>query len=62
MRVSRRALLGGAVATTAAAVAGAAPMLTRPMQTHMPPGVTPKPKGPLVFLDYDKDEIDAAPL
>jgi arylformamidase len=30
------------------------------MQTHMPPGAAPKPKGPLVFLDYDKDEIDAA--
>jgi hypothetical protein len=30
------------------------------MQTHLPPGVTPKPKGPLVFLDYDKDEIDFA--
>jgi arylformamidase len=30
------------------------------MQTHMPPGVTPKTKGPLVFLDYDKQEIDAA--
>ena len=30
------------------------------MQTHMPPGVAPKAKGPLVFLDYDKDEIDAA--
>ena len=30
------------------------------MQTHMPPGVAPGPKGPLVFLDYDKAEIDAA--
>jgi arylformamidase len=30
------------------------------MQTHMPPGAVPKPKGPLVFLDYDKDELDAA--
>ena len=26
----------------------------------MPPGVPPKAKGPLVFLDYDKEEIDAA--
>ncbi len=26
----------------------------------MPPGVAPKPKGPLVFLDYDQEELDAA--
>jgi arylformamidase len=57
-RVSRRALLGGALA--AAAVAAVRPVLAQQMQTHMPPGVAPKPKGPLVFLDYDKDEIDAA--
>lgn len=30
------------------------------MQTHMPPSRAPKPKGPLVFIDYDQDEIDAA--
>jgi arylformamidase len=30
------------------------------MQTYMPPGTAPAPKGPLVFLDYDKDELDAA--
>ena len=30
------------------------------MRTHMPPGTTPQPKGPLVFLDYDQAEIDAA--
>ena len=30
------------------------------MQTHMPPGVAPRPKGPPVFLDYDQQEIDAA--
>lgn len=29
-------------------------------QTHMPPGMVSKPKGPLVFLDYDKEEIDAS--
>src|SRR6185503_6293225 len=27
---------------------------------HLPPGVAPKPKGRLVFLDYDQDEIDFA--
>ena len=57
VRVSRRALLRGAIATTAAAVAGAGPMLAQQLQTHMPPGVAPKAKGPLVFLDCDKDEI-----
>lgn len=56
--LTRRALLAGALATAAAATAG--PALAQPMQTHMPPGVTPKPTGPLVCLDYDKDEIDAA--
>ena len=30
------------------------------MQTYLPPGIAAKPKGPLVFLDYDKDEIDFA--
>ncbi|MGH7485051.1 MAG: alpha/beta hydrolase [bacterium] len=57
-RISRRALFGGALATAAAAAVR--PMLAQQMQTHMPSGAAPKPKGPLVFLDYDKDEIDAA--
>jgi arylformamidase len=26
----------------------------------MPPGVAPKPRGPIVFLDYDQEELDAA--
>ena len=56
-RMSRRTFLGGAMATTLAAVR---PGLARQMQTHMPPGVPPRAKGPIVFLDYDKDEIDAA--
>ncbi len=30
------------------------------MQTHMPPGMPPRAKGPLVFLDYDQQELDAA--
>src|SRR6476660_1588648 len=33
---------------------------TRTMQTHLPPGREPGPKGPLVFLDYDQEELDAA--
>ena len=57
-RISRRALLGAALAT--ATVAAVRPGLAQQMQTHMPPGVTPQAKGPIVFLDYDKDEIDAA--
>ena len=57
-RMTRRRVLRGVLAT--AAVAAAKPAQAQQMQTHIPPGVAPKPKGPLVFLDYDKDEIDAA--
>jgi arylformamidase len=57
-RMSRRALLGGALAT--ATVAAVRPGLAQQMQTHMPQGVASRAKGPLVFLDYDQDEIDAA--
>jgi hypothetical protein len=56
--MARRAFLGGTLAT--AAVAAVRPVAAQQMQTHMPPGAPPKVKGPLVFLDYDKDEIDAA--
>jgi len=57
-RMTRRSVLRGALAT--AAVAAARPVLAQQMQTHLPPGVAPKPKGPLVFLDYDQDEINFA--
>jgi len=30
------------------------------MQTHRPPGITPGAKGPIVFLDYDQEELDDA--
>ena len=56
--ITRRSLLRGALVT--AAIAAARPVLAQQMQTHLPPGVAAKPKGPLVFLDYDKDEIDFA--
>jgi len=56
--ITRRALLAGAAGAAAAATAGS--LFGQQMQTHMPPGVTPKPRGPLVYLDYDKEEIDAA--
>jgi len=58
MRMTRRSVLRGALVT--AAVAAARPALAQQMQTHLPPGVAAKPKGPLVFLDYDKEEIDVA--
>ena len=57
-RMTRRSVLRGALAT--AAVAAARPVLAQQMQTHLPPGVAAKPKGPLVFLDYDQDEINFA--
>lgn len=57
-RMTRRSVLRGALAT--AAVVAVRPVLAQQMQTHLPPGVAAKPKGPLVFLDYDKDEIDFA--
>ena len=56
--MTRRAWLGGAVAA-ASALAGV-PSFAQQMQTHLPPGAIPKPKGPVVFLDYDQEEIDAA--
>jgi len=57
-RVTRRAVLCGALVTVAVAAARA--VLAQQMQTHLPPRVVAKPKGPLVFLDYDKEEIDLA--
>ena len=57
-RVARRAFLGGTLAT--AAVTAVRPLVAQQLQTHMPPGTARKAKGPLVFLDYDKDEIDAS--
>src|SRR5437588_3280522 len=55
---TRRLMLRGALAT--AALVAAKPIFGQRMQTHLPPGVAPKAKGPLVFLDYDKEEIDLA--
>jgi arylformamidase len=57
-RMTRRSVLCGALVT--AAVAAARTVLAQQMQTHLPPRVVAKAKGPLVFLDYDKDEIDFA--
>src|SRR5262245_38944622 len=57
-RMTRRSVLCGALVT--ATLAATRTVLAQQMQTHLPPRVAPKPKGPLVFLDYDKDEIDFA--
>ena len=57
-RLTRRSVLCGALVTTV--LASVRPVLAQQMQTYLPPRVAAKPKGPLVFLDYDKDEIDFA--
>jgi len=58
--VTRRALLQGAGAAALGMVARPALGQEVPMQTHLPPGVEPKARGPVVFLDYDQEELDAA--
>src|SRR5690349_11843162 len=58
-QVTRRSILRAGFASAALAL-GTRPAFAQQMQTHLPPGVAPKPKGPLVFLDYDKEEIDLA--
>ena len=57
--ISRRALLGSTLAA-ASGLAGGLRLSAQSMQTHMPPGVRPKPKGPIVFLDYDQEELDVS--
>ena len=52
IRMTRRSVLCGALVTVA--VGTARTVLAQQMQTHLPPRVAAKPKGPLVFLDYDK--------
>jgi arylformamidase len=59
-QMSRRRLLGGALAATLGAVSGGPLLYAQQPQTHRAPGVAPKPKGPLVFLDYDQEELDDA--
>ena len=59
-RISRRAVLGGAVAALAGALSMDSRLFAQAMQTRMPPGAAPGPKGPIVFLDYDQQELDAA--
>jgi hypothetical protein len=56
-RISRRAVLGGAVAALAGTLSIDSRLFAQAMQSHLPPGVAPKPKGPIVFLDYDQEEL-----
>src|SRR4051812_16503483 len=58
-QVTRREVLGTALALGAAAVTSTA-AAQQVLQNFVPPGLKPKPKGPRVFMDYDKDEIDWA--
>lgn len=58
VELTRRAFVRGSLA--AGAAAGASPLFGQQMQTHLPPGHQASRKGPLVFLDYDQDELDLA--
>ena len=57
--MTRRGLLGVALLATASATTRVS-LFGQQMQSHLPPGVPRKPKGPTVFLDYDQEELDAA--
>ena len=56
--ISRRQVLNTALVTTLGTVMRCDPALAQQLQTHRAPGIPPKPKGPLVFLDYDQEELD----
>lgn len=60
VQITRRTLLGSALAYGAVAAAASSAIAQQMMQNFVPPGLTPKPKGSRVFMDYDKDEIDWA--
>jgi arylformamidase len=55
MNKLRRSLVAGVGLATVALL-----LLAQEMQKYLPKGMAPKPKGPRVFLDYDKEEIDLA--
>ena len=56
--LSRRRILNAALATALGAAARGVTAFAQQLQTLRAPGVTPKLKGPLVFLDYDQEELD----
>ena len=60
LTISRRRVLGGALVGTLGAALSGGSAFGQQLQTHRAPGITPKPKGPLVFLDYDQEELDDA--
>jgi len=60
VNTSRRVVLGGALVAGAALAGKPLPLWAQEMQTILPPGVAPKVKGPLVFRNYDKEELDLA--
>jgi len=51
-------MIGGAFA--AGAVIASRSLRAQQLQTYLPPGVAPKPKGPLVYGEYDQEELDFA--
>ena len=57
--VARRRVLAGGFAFGTVTAAGMA-LGQQVMQNFVPSGLAPKPKGPRVFMDYDKEEIDWA--
>ena len=58
-RMTRRRVLTGTLAAVTSTVTGVA-AFAQQTQIYRPPGVAPKPKGPLVYLDYDQEELDDA--
>ena len=58
--VSRRQVLGAAFMSTLGTLTRFRPAFGQQLQTHRAPGIQPKAKGPLVFLDYDQEELDDA--
>jgi arylformamidase len=59
-QMSRRRMLGGTMVATLGVTTSRSPLFAQQLQTHRAPGVTPKAKGPLAFLDYDQEELDDA--
>src|ERR1041385_3420678 len=58
IRITRRSVLCSALTVAAGAITSR--LWAEEMQKYLPPRMQPKAKGPLVFLDYDKEEIDLA--
>src|SRR5262245_46080670 len=59
-KLSRRQILNRTLVTTLRALARGVPAFAQQIQTLQAPGITLKPKGPLVFLDYNQEELHHA--